>query len=118
MKYSALAAFAVPALASAHGMNGVQHHARLATTTDTAGVADNSAADSVAGAGATGTATTTLPTALTFSMISVNPTALPLSDIVTGTAQLQSTIAISSTYAAGAKPTKIPNAPGIPAGNS
>lgn len=105
MKYLALSALFLPALASAHKIQ--HHHARADTTT-----ADEfSAALSNA---KTATGTSSLPTAVTFSLVNVNPTAIPLSEINTGTAQTQSTIALSTTYAGSSKPTWIPNAPALP----
>ncbi|PCH33356.1 carbohydrate esterase family 4 protein [Wolfiporia cocos MD-104 SS10] len=104
MKYTTLSALALPVLASAHG-HGVAHRARQD---------DGSAELSDANAAGTGTATNSLPTTISFSLITENPTAIPISDIRTGTAQLQSTIAISTTYAAGARPTQISSAAGLP----
>lgn len=105
MKYLAFSTLLLPAVASAHKVQ--QHHARADTTT----ADDYSAALSNA---KTATGTSSLPTTVTFSLASVNPTAVPLSEINTGTAQTQSTIAISTTYAGSSKPTWIPNAPDLP----
>ncbi|TFY53110.1 hypothetical protein EVJ58_g9632 [Rhodofomes roseus] len=103
MKCRVLSALLLPALACAHN---VQLHARQSTTAD-----ENSAALSNAN---TATATSVLPSTVTFPLISENPTAVPLSEINTGAAQTQSTIAISTTYAGGSKPTWIPDAPALP----
>ncbi|PCH33355.1 carbohydrate esterase family 4 protein [Wolfiporia cocos MD-104 SS10] len=103
MWFALATAVTLPALASAHGVHGVQHHARASDI-----------ADAVASAtAAVASGASALPS-LTFSLASVNPTALPLSSIV-ATAPTQATIALSSTYVAGSKPTNIPGAPGMPA---
>ncbi|EKM60819.1 carbohydrate esterase family 4 protein [Phanerochaete carnosa HHB-10118-sp] len=55
----------------------------------------------------------TLPT-VSWSLPSVNPTAIPLSDIVPGTITTQSTLGATTTFPAGSTPTGIPNAPPMP----
>ncbi|KAH9913931.1 uncharacterized protein B0H18DRAFT_1047149 [Fomitopsis serialis] len=105
MKCFSLPVFLLPTLVAAH--NAANHHARQAASS-TSGAA---AASSVVASGSAGSA---LPSTVTFSFISTNPTAIPLSEIRTGTAQTQSTIALSTTYQASATQTYVPNAPGLP----
>lgn len=97
----------LPTLVSAHDAAAL--YARQATTSAAATNTE------VIGSG-TAAASTAFPTTLTFSLASENPTAIPLSEIDTGTAQTQSTIALSTYYAGGATQTYVPNAPGLPSG--
>ena len=114
-----------PALVAASAHDAAALRARQATSSATASSA-SSAASATSGAasgassgtavvGSSGTGSA-LPSTLTFSLISSNPTAIPLSDIKTGTVQNQSTIALSTTYQAGATQTWVPNAPPLPTG--
>lgn len=114
-----------PALVAASAHDAVALRARQATTSAAAGSSSTSAASVAASGASSGTGTAVIgssalgsafPTTLTFSLLSSNPTAIPLSDIQTGTVQNQSTIALSTTYQAGATQTWVPNAPPLPTG--
>ncbi|KAI0927537.1 hypothetical protein AcV5_008050 [Taiwanofungus camphoratus] len=105
MKFFVFQAVTLPALVCAHGIHGARHHAR-----------QDASSASASGNGVLIPDTTTPPTgtvSLTFSLASTNPTAVPLTYIASGVST-QPTIAISTTYAAGSKPTQIPNAPPLP----
>lgn len=107
MKFFVFQAVTLPALVCAHGIYGARHHAR-----------QDASSVSASGNGVLIPDTTTPPTgtvSLTFSLASTNPTAVPLTYIASGVST-QPTIAISTTYAAGSKPTQIPNAPPLPNG--
>lgn len=54
------------------------------------------------------------PSSVSWSFLSTNPTALPLSDIVSGTITTQATLPLTTTYQAGAEPTFLSNAPPLP----
>ena len=113
-----------PALVAASAHDAAALRARQATTSPAASASSAATATSGAASGASsGTAIigssgtgSAYPSTLTFSLISSNPTAIPLSDIKTGTVQNQSTIALSTTYQAGATQTWVPNAPPLPTG--
>ncbi|KAI8995410.1 hypothetical protein BD414DRAFT_409519 [Trametes punicea] len=126
MKLAAFSVVALPALVSAHGVRDL-HHARQAVPSAAAASspAASGAAPSAAPASSGGnvvTAATGVVTApvgalssvsLTFTPASTNPTAVPLSDIVSN-AVSEPTVAASTTFAAGTTPTYIPNAPPLP----
>ncbi|EED81500.1 candidate polysaccharide deacetylase from carbohydrate esterase family CE4 [Postia placenta Mad-698-R] len=126
MRSAFVSALVLPLLASAHGPR--QHHGRADASSIVASAASSvvasSAASSVAasasvtgsgsvsGSTATSVAASTTQT-LTFTLASTNPTAVPLSLIASG-APIQSTSALTTTWAAGAKPTVFAGAPGLP----
>lgn len=132
MRFTLVSALALPVLAAAHGPAGIRHHARDGTTTSAAasgassssaaasGSSASSAASSAAsgasshsGSGSASAASSTGMGSITFTLSSVNPTAVPFSSI-TQNAPTQSTHAQATTYTAGSKPSDIPSAPPIP----
>ncbi|OCH96694.1 glycoside hydrolase/deacetylase [Obba rivulosa] len=130
MRFSVVSALAVPALVSAHGL---QHHARQAPTSSavpapasssvvaapvaSAPAASGAATSAVVGSGAvssSGLPASVLSGSLTFTPASINPTAVPLSDIIPGTLTTQSTVSLLTTPTAGATPSAFPSAPPLP----
>ena len=103
MKLALVSAVALPALVSAHAPREA-HHAR-----------QQAAAASGSSSAAAASSAATSSVSLTFTLASTNPSAVPLSQIVSG-ASSQPTIAATTTYATGASPSFIPNAPSLPNG--
>lgn len=104
--------FSVITLFAIGSVDGARHNPRQNPS--------SSAAPSTTGSGAPPLSfpSTLVPVSsvsLTFSLLSTNPTAVPLSYIASGVST-QPTSAISTTYAAGSKPTSLPNAPPLPDG--
>ncbi|KAI0917589.1 hypothetical protein AcW1_007244 [Taiwanofungus camphoratus] len=102
--------FSVITLFAIGSVDGARHNPRQNPS--------SSAAPSTTGSGAPPLSfpSTLVPVSsvsLTFSLLSTNPTAVPLSYIASGVST-QPTSAISTTYAAGSKPTSLPNAPPLP----
>ncbi|TBU47379.1 hypothetical protein BD309DRAFT_978310 [Dichomitus squalens] len=125
MKLALVSAIALPALVSAHGVRDLHHARQQAAAASSPAAASSSAApatsvagaSSVAGAGSAAAATTAPgpsgAVSLTFTLQSTNPSAIPLSQIVSG-ASSQPTVAATTTFASGTTPTYIPNAPALP----
>ena len=111
MKLALVSAVALPALVSAHAPREA-HHARQQAA---AASGSSSAAAASSAAGATTAPAATSSVSLTFTLASTNPSAVPLSQIVSG-ASSQPTVAATTTYATGASPSFIPNAPSLPNG--
>ncbi|KZT06315.1 carbohydrate esterase family 4 protein [Laetiporus sulphureus 93-53] len=108
MKFALVGALALPLFVSAHHPeNAVQHRARASTVTLVAGSASSSAS------GALTVPASSSTESLTFSLLSTNPTAVPLVSIVSN-ASTQTTHAISTTYPADATQTWVPSAPALP----
>ncbi|CCM01615.1 uncharacterized protein FIBRA_03676 [Fibroporia radiculosa] len=105
-----LSLVALSPLISAHGPHIAQHIARANPAASSPTTAHSSLATS--STNTTTTANTTSVT-LTFSLISTNPTAVPLSDIVSS-ASTQPTQALTTTWQPGSVPTFIPGAPALP----
>ncbi|EMD41637.1 carbohydrate esterase family 4 protein [Gelatoporia subvermispora B] len=122
MRFAVVSALAVPALVSAHGFQG---HARqapassapaAAATTAAAPAASSApvAASGSASGASSGVLASALSGSLTFTPASVNPTAVPLSEIIPGTVTTQSTVPLLTTPTAGATPSAFPSAPPLP----
>lgn len=113
MKLALVSAVALPALVSAHAPLEA-HHARQQAA---AAAASSSAAPVSSAAGATTAPAATSAVSLTFTLASTNPSAVPLSQIVSG-ASSQPTVAATTTFATGSTPSAISGAPGLPNGQS
>ncbi|KAI0080007.1 glycoside hydrolase/deacetylase [Panus rudis PR-1116 ss-1] len=128
MRLALLSALAVPALVSA----AHNHHARQAPPASSASASapassgapasapaasgSSAASGSVPASGVSGASSTpisTLPT-VSFSLISTNPTAVPLTAITPGTITTGFPTQVTTTEPAGASPTFLPNAPPLP----
>ncbi|KAI0786100.1 hypothetical protein C8Q75DRAFT_867513 [Abortiporus biennis] len=94
MKFVPFAVLAVPAFVAAHGNDHARLYARQATSSAPA-------------------ATGTPPATVSFSLPTTNPTAVPLASITSGTPVLPP-LSVTTTYAAGAQPTFLSNAPPLP----
>jgi len=123
-----LSVAAFPALVSAHQNHARQHHARQqgtevlaassASTSASTQAASAAASTSSSGAVSASTSASTTSYSVTgigpsVSLLSTNPTAVPLSSIVAG-APSQATHSLASTPVAGAQPTLVAGAPPLP----
>ncbi|PSR80727.1 hypothetical protein PHLCEN_2v6643 [Hermanssonia centrifuga] len=124
MKFALLSAIALPALVSANH-NAARHDnvARQAPPPTSSAPLPGSSVGSAPPPAATGSAVGSAPvtgsvppavSSVSFSLASINPTAVSLSDIVAGTLTTQATLPLTTTYAAGANPSYLPNAPPLP----
>jgi hypothetical protein len=109
------------ALALAHA-NGPHHHRQVASAvssaaSSTATVASSTATAASSAVGSASGSTSLLPTPTgpipTFSLVSTNPTAVPLTSIVVNAPSAPAS-ATPTPYAVGSKPSDLPNAPGLP----
>ncbi|PAV21833.1 glycoside hydrolase deacetylase [Pyrrhoderma noxium] len=119
---AAIAAY-IPALAQGCADHAPRVYARqlsssasastsLASAVPSSGVSSGSISSTAVSA--SGNASTTLPPQVSVSLISQNPTAVPLSSIIAGESS-SATIALPTTFTAGAIPSGIDNAPALPA---
>ena len=119
---AAIAAY-IPALAQGCADHAPRVYARqlsssasastsLTTAVPSSGVSSGSISSTAVSA--SGNASTTLPPQVSVSLISQNPTAVPLSSIIAGESS-SATIALPTTFTAGAIPSGIDNAPALPA---
>ncbi|TFY83310.1 hypothetical protein EWM64_g703 [Hericium alpestre] len=121
-----ISAAALPALALASQPNAFYHHAArqasaassAATSKASSAAPSGSSATSSASAATGSTAATSAPASgatsvATPSLLSINPTAIPLASIVAN-APSASTHSITQTFAAGAAPSDISSAPPLP----
>ncbi|KAG6814013.1 hypothetical protein H0H92_003863 [Tricholoma furcatifolium] len=115
-----VSAASVPLLAAAHGEHFNIHHARQAaaavavsSSVSASAAATTVPTSTVAGAITSAAAATTPATTYSFSLLTTNPTAVPLSDIVSN-APSSVTSPLAVTYAPGTTPTAIPGAPALP----
>ncbi|PIL29657.1 hypothetical protein GSI_08294 [Ganoderma sinense ZZ0214-1] len=113
MKLALVSAVALPALVSAHAPRDAHHARQQAAAAAASGSSSAAPASSAAGATTAPAATSLTSVSLTFTLASTNPSAVPLSQIVSG-ASSQPTVAATTTYATGASPSFIPNAPSLP----
>jgi peptidoglycan/xylan/chitin deacetylase (PgdA/CDA1 family) len=115
MKLSILSALAVPALVAAHGNNAARHlDARQGAAASASSSSSHAAsAASSAAVSVTSAATATPPPTVSFSLASTNPTAVPLSQIVSG-ASSSPTLGATTTYVAGAQATFLTGNPALP----
>ncbi|TFK57556.1 glycoside hydrolase/deacetylase [Heliocybe sulcata] len=116
-----VSAVVLPALVSAHDI----HHARFqprqaapASSAASAATPSTVAASGVTSAGAPSTVASAAssisePPTASFSLLSSNANAVPLSSI-NANAPSQATVALDTTYQAGATPTVVSSAPGLP----
>ncbi|KAI0322323.1 hypothetical protein OF83DRAFT_1161312 [Amylostereum chailletii] len=123
MKFLLSVAASLPVLALAHGPG--QHHvarqappvAAAAASSSAASTAASSASSAAASAASAATSaaapSASVATGAAPSLLSTNPTAVPLTSIA-ATAATAATQSIPSPSAAGTKPTHISNAPGLP----
>ncbi|KAH9911430.1 uncharacterized protein BXZ73DRAFT_57018 [Epithele typhae] len=106
MKLAVVPALALPAAVAAHAARDVHLHARQSAATGS----------SSAGSVTTPAAGALTTPSLTFTLLSTNPTAVPLTEIASGVSSF-ATVAATTTFAAGTTPTFLPNAPALPNGD-
>ena len=108
-----LSVASLPALVLAQAHNPF-HHRRQASAASSASSSISSSGTPVSGSSTFSTPIFPTPTySPSFSLLSQNPTAVPLSSIVVN-APPAPTLPYPSAAAVGSKPSNIPNAPGIP----
>ncbi|KZT23793.1 carbohydrate esterase family 4 protein [Neolentinus lepideus HHB14362 ss-1] len=107
---STVVSVVLPALVSAHDIHHTRYHARQAAV---AAVSSAAGAPTVAASGSLTSAALSAPPTASFSLMSSNPNAVPLSSIASGV-PTQATVPLDTTYQAGATPTGVSSAPGLP----
>ncbi|KAI0274859.1 glycoside hydrolase/deacetylase [Gloeopeniophorella convolvens] len=114
-----LSVASLPAIALAHGPNGALHHRQVlaASSPPASSSATHTGSSSAPAGNPTSVSTSLLPTPTgptpSFTLLSTNPTAVPLSSIVVN-APSAPTSALPTPFPPGSKPSGIPNAPGLP----
>ena len=124
MKLALLSPLALSAVVAAHNVQLDARHANFArqnnaasasvAPTASASVAPSGSAAASASAPAASAPAGTAPPQVSWSLASVNPSAVSLSFIVSGTLTTQPTLGASTTFAPGTTPTFLPDAPPLP----
>ena len=109
-----LSVASLPAFVLAQAHNPFHHRRQAAAASSSASSSTSSSGTPVSGSSTFSTPIYPTPTySPSFSLLSENPTAVPLSSIVVN-APPATTLAYPSTAAPGSTPSNIPHAPGIP----
>lgn len=118
MKLAVLGAVALPVAAvSAHNVQERHVFARQSQASSAPAAASSAVATGsavVSGSAAVSSASFSSLPVVSWSLPSINPTAISLSDIVAGTLTTQPQLGASTTFAPGTTPTVISSAPALP----